>query len=762
MAAQYSAYQRRLPRRWLIALLSCVALSVAAALGAIFLIFDPPYGPTHIIYAVAIAAALGVPVLWLWVLRPVWRVAEHDRRRLDAIMETAADGIITINQGGTIEALNPMAEKIAGYTQEEVIGRHMGMLLPPPESSGYDEHIAHFLTHGRPKVVGGRFESTGRRKDGSLVPVEIAVSESRFEGTTFYTGIFRDITGRKAAERALRLAEEKFRALVEQSLVGICIVQDDRVQYANPTLARMLGYGEEELVQARVLELVAPEDRERVSENIRRRLSGEAKSLHYTFGALRRGGGRIEVEVHGTRTEYDGCSALISAVLDITERLQVERALKENERTLREINTVLGEGVYVLDPDQRIVFVNPAAEDLLGWSAAELLGEHAHEMFHYKRPDGTPFPAEECGAHKSLHSGEVHRNHEDYFIRKDGTGVPVAVVTAPILREGRVAGSVTAFHDITERLEAQRELRESEERYRMLFNSGRDAIFVHTLAEDGTPQCFIEVNDIACQQLGYSRRELLRMTPLDICYLEDLDQEEVQKQFVHQRHALVERIHVSRDGTRIPVEINAHLFEFRGRPTVVSVARDVTERKQAEARIKHLAHHDPLTSLPNRRLLNDRMHQALAQARRFQRSMALAFIDLDEFKGINDTLGHDVGDELLKVVATRLTNCVRAGDTVARMGGDEFVIILSEIARVEDARRVAHKVMESVALPIQVRGYKLHVTASIGISLYPADAADGETLMKHADVAMYRAKQMGKNGYAIYDTRKEETPSRGA
>ena len=762
MAAQYSVYQRRLPRRWLLALLSCVALSVAAALGAVFLIFDPPYGLTHIIYAVAIAAALGVPVLWLWVLGPVWRVAEHDRRRLDAIMETAADGIITINQEGTIEALNPMAEKISGYTQKEVIGRHIGMLLPPPDSSGYDEHIAHFLTHGRPKVVGGRFESTGRRRDGSLVPVEIAVSESRYEGTTFYTGIFRDIGRRKAAEHALRLAEEKFRALVEQSLVGICIVQDDRIQYANPTLARMLDYPAEALVQMPVLDLVAPEDRERVRENVRRRLSGEAKSLHYTFSAFRRGGGRIEVEVHGTRTEYDGRPALISVILDITERLQVERALKENARTLREINAVLGEGVYVLDPDQRVVFVNPAAEALLGWSAAELLGENAHELFHYKRPDGTPFPAAECAAHKSLDSGEVHRNHEDYFIRKDGSGLPVAIVTAPILREGRVAGSVTAFHDISDRLSAQRELRESEERYRMLFNSGRDAIFVHTLADDGASECFIEVNDIACRQLGYSREELLRMTPLDICYLDEFDRDEARRRFLNERHALAERIHVTRQGRHIPVEINAHLFEFRGRPTVVSVARDITERKQAEARIKHLAHHDPLTSLPNRRLLSDRMNQALAQARRFQRAMALVFIDLDEFKGINDTLGHDVGDELLKTVATRLMSCVRAGDTVARMGGDEFVIILSEIAQVEDARRVAQKVMESVARPIRVRGYTLRVTASIGISLYPADAADGETLMKHADMAMYRAKQAGKNGYVLYEGAEKKTPSRGA
>lgn len=511
MAAQDRTYQRRLPRRWLPVLLSCIALSVIAGLGVVFLSFDPPYDTPRVIYALAIATALGISILWLGGLRPLWRVAERERRRSDAIMRTAADGIVTISQHGVIEAFNPMAEKIFGYTREEAVGRDVRMLLPAADSSGYDEHIAYFLAHGRPKVVGGRFESTVRRKDGSLIPVEITVGEGRFEGATFYTGIFRDIT----------------------------------------------------------------------------------------------------------------------------ERRRVERALKENERTLREINTVLGEGVYVLNSERRIVFVNPAAEALLGWSAAELLGQDAHELFHYKRPDGTPFPAEECIAHKSLCSGEVHRNHEDYFIRKDGTWVPVAVVTAPIVREGQVAGSVTAFHD-------------------------------------------------------------------------------------------------------------------------------VTERKEAQDRIRHLAHHDSLTGLPNRRLLTDRMNQSLAQARRFKRSMAVVFIDLDEFKCINDTLGHDVGDGLLKVVATRLKRCVRAGDTVSRTGGDEFVIILSEIARVEDAEVVVRKVLESVAFPIRVKKYTLHITASIGISLYPADAADAETLMKHADVAMYNAKRTGKNRYAVYKRAKEGAPSQGA
>lgn len=188
--------------------------------------------------------------------------------------------------------------------------------------------------------------------------------------------------------------------------------------------------------------------------------------------------------------------------------------------------------------------------------------------------------------------------------------------------------------------------------------------------------------------------------------------------------------------------------EFLGRR---ASNRDVTERKNAEAQIQQLAYFDTLTGLPNRRMLHDRLEQALAQAKRFQRSLAIMFLDLDGFKQINDTLGHDVGDELLKVLAIRLSASARVGDTISRQGGDEFIIVLTEISQPEDAAQVASKVIQVINEPVSIENQELHVTTSVGIAVFPVNGdADAKELMKKADQAMYAAKAAGGNGYRFF------------
>jgi diguanylate cyclase (GGDEF)-like protein len=183
---------------------------------------------------------------------------------------------------------------------------------------------------------------------------------------------------------------------------------------------------------------------------------------------------------------------------------------------------------------------------------------------------------------------------------------------------------------------------------------------------------------------------------------------------------------------------------------VIGVAMDITDRKQAEQRIAHMAHHDALTGLPNRVLLRDRIGQAIAQAHRNGTHVAVLFIDLDRFKTINDSLGHQLGDRLLQSVASRVLVCVREGDTVSRVGGDEFVIVIPALQASADAASVATKILEVLASAFHLNGVDLHVAASIGISLYPADGTDAETLMRNADTAMYHAKDSGRGNYAFF------------
>jgi len=204
-------------------------------------------------------------------------------------------------------------------------------------------------------------------------------------------------------------------------------------------------------------------------------------------------------------------------------------------------------------------------------------------------------------------------------------------------------------------------------------------------------------------------------------------------------------------GTRRWLESHAvPMTEEDGERVVLAVTRDITERKRAQAQLAFLAHHDLLTGLPNRALYTDRLEQAMIEADRHQRLVGVVFLDLDRFKNVNDTLGHDAGDALLKAAAERLIGAVRKGDTVARLSGDEFTLVLADMSHAEDAARIAQKILEVFEAPFHIGGRELYLTVSLGVTLYPTDGSNSQELLRNADVAMYRAKEAGRNSYAFY------------
>ena len=268
-----------------------------------------------------------------------------------------------------------------------------------------------------------------------------------------------------------------------------------------------------------------------------------------------------------------------------------------------------------------------------------------------------------------------------------------------------------------------------------------------------SPEGRIEaVNPATCALLGYGEHELAGeplnkiiadYDPLLLSLFSGPGREEGIRN--------VEKTYISKDSVRIPVLFSASLMRYEDGETqgIVCLAQDITERKRAEETIRHLAYHDHLTGLPNRRLFQDRFIVALAQAQRTGEPLALMSIDLDRFKLVNDTLGHAVGDQLLQAVSGRLSSVVRSGDTLARLGGDEFCLLMPRTERVEDASRIAEKIRDTLKTPFNVDGQDVHVTASLGISLYPYDG-DAEKLLVNADAAMYRAKEMGRNNCQLY------------
>ena len=202
-----------------------------------------------------------------------------------------------------------------------------------------------------------------------------------------------------------------------------------------------------------------------------------------------------------------------------------------------------------------------------------------------------------------------------------------------------------------------------------------------------------------------------------------------------------------KSGEEFPIELSLSSVQLKDRWHAVGIIRDISERKQAEETIRRMAYHDPLTGLPNRKLFSDRLAIALAQAMRNQNDVAVIMLDLDNFKDVNDTLGHDTGDVLLKAVTKRLSEALRKSDTVARFGGDEFALIFPDLKEEDDASRVAKKIVERFRKPFFINAHQLIVTTSIGIAVYPRDGTDEVALLKNADIAMYQAKQAGRDRY---------------
>ncbi len=309
---------------------------------------------------------------------------------------------------------------------------------------------------------------------------------------------------------------------------------------------------------------------------------------------------------------------------------------------------------------------------------------------------------------------------------------------------------------VRERQQMFEEVRESEERYRKLVELSPDGIALHV---DGK---FVFVNPVGARLIGASKPEDLNGRSIfDVVHPDFKEVESSRLRRLEQGESSlpwIEEKLVRLDGREIDIEVSAVPFSFRGKQAVQVIFRDIKERKLTEKKLEYLALYDPLSDLPNRTLFFDRLNQAIALAKRHSYPFALMFLDLDGFKQVNDSMGHDIGDMMLKEVAQRLTNCLRKSDTVARMGGDEFTVILTKVEMAGDAKIVAEKVIACMSNPFHLKGYDCSITVSIGISLYPSDSIDGETLFKHADTAMYRVKERGKNGYQFFAPGQQQSP----
>ncbi len=419
---------------------------------------------------------------------------------------------------------------------------------------------------------------------------------------------------------------------------------------------------------------------------------------------------------------------LVSAL----ERRRTYRALRESEQRHRLLFERNLAGVYRNTVDGRMLECNDAMARILGYaSREEMLAINAGASYF------TPEDRERfIDAIRAV--GGV-RGVEVCLRRKDGT--PVWVLESAHLLGDIVEGTVV---DITDRKSAEDALRDSEARYRLMAENSTDLIARTT--PDGI---FVYASDALRSLLGYDPAEVIGKPIRDLIHPDDRPSLRVIVPDVVGRTFSFRALR--KDGSIVWFESTSRaILNERGRISeVVSVSRDISERRRAEEQIEYQAYHDALTGLPNRLLFRDRLTIALAHAKRQDTPLVVMFLDLDRFKNVNDTLGHSLGDEMLRVIALRLRSVLREGDTIARMGGDEFTVLLSDLRQVADAAKIAQKLLDTIAEPVRVDGHELYVTTSIGIALFPNDGDTAESLLKNADSAMYRAKELGRNSYQL-------------
>ena len=610
--------------------------------------------------------------------------------------------------------------------------------------------------------------------------LEMAFNPIIADGEATGVSVFgKDITERKAAESALKEAEKKYRAIFDGALEGMFQISPERTPLSmnralatmvgeralepayrrhplsmNRALAKMLGYDSPEEVYSTVKD-VAREAWAYQDERARflRKIDEHGTVRGFECQLKRKDGSNIWVSLNARRVcGVDGqllCHEGFAT--DITERKLAEMQLRDSEERYRATFEQAAVGIVHASFDGRYLRCNTRFAEIVGYALEEIPGMTFQQIT-------LPEDQAKCeAARQQMASGAIEgASLEKRYLRKDGSLTWVKL-TCSTQRdaEGRALHNIAIVEDINARktaeeslAAAQEALRLSEERYRTAFQTSRDAIQINCWRDGG----YIDVNQAFLDNLGFEREEVIGRTSQELGIWAD----------AHDRQRLVEMLRQNsscsglearlrkKNGEILWGQISASMFELDGVPCILSITRDISDAKLAEEEIRNLAFYDPLTALPNRRLLLERLRQALVASVRSGRSRALLSIDLDNFKTLNDTLGHQTGDLVLQEAARRIAACVRAADTVGRLSGDEFVVMLEDLSKVPEeaaaqAKAVGEKILASIHNPYLIEGRECRSTCSIGITIFGGRRNSTDEILQQADIALHQAKAAGRD-----------------
>ncbi|HEB72475.1 MAG TPA: PAS domain S-box protein [Nitrospirae bacterium] len=673
--------------------------------------------------------------------------SRKDRERLEeseewfrVITASANDAIVVIDDEDKITYWNQAAERVYGHTSEEAVGQTLhDLVIPDSIRERYIQWYENFKNSGEQFYPGQTVVRRGVRKNGEEFPMELSVATVKIRGKFYAVGFVRDATERLKIQANLEKSLSVHHATLESTADGMLVVDHEGkvvsfnrkflLMWRIPHALAQSG-NDIKLVEFVLDQLKKPDD---FTARIKELYS---KPEEESFDLLEFKDDRI-FERYSTSQKIDGQSVgRVWSFRDVTERKKMENMLHE---TLLEMNTILDslEVGITFVRSEKINWVNQKMLDMFGYSRNEVDGEPV-EIFHTSSGSFTQLKDE---ALPVITSGKIHLD-ERLMKRKDGSSFWCRLIGKAIDPDERDKGSIWIVEDITERKRVAEKLRLDAA---VLENTTEGVIITDA-------NCVIlSVNPAFVRITGFRAKEVIGAKPSvlssgrhDKKFYEDVWSELLAKGewegvFWNKR----------KNGEVYPHEatITAIKDEQGNTTQYASIFRDVTDRKRQEEQIKYLAFHDPLTDLPNRKLFFDRIEVELARAKREKEKLSIMFVDLDNFKKINDSMGHDVGDKLLKKMAGRLKKCIRESDTVSRLGGDEFILLLPNISDKAGVKKIAKKILAEAKAPILIGSHKISITASIGLSMYPKDGDGPDTLVKKADDAMYAVKQSGRNNY---------------
>jgi diguanylate cyclase (GGDEF)-like protein/PAS domain S-box-containing protein len=542
--------------------------------------------------------------------------------------------------------------------------------------------------------------------------------------------------------------EAHYRAVFEYCTDAMLLTAlDGRILSANAAACALFGYTMAELLGSNVARLLDSGDPALAVAFAQRAAGGEMEA---ELRCVRRGGEPFDGRV-ASRVFKDGDGQMASMIVhDISQRKHAEALLRESEQRFRMLYENAPVAIGHIDLNGNWTYVNQAFAAIAGYAPQELVGRSNLELAPADERERSRLFTE------NLLAGGIEIQRDRRLLRKDGSTRWIRL-TAKMLRDdsGQPLYGIVLFTDITDAYSAEDALRRSEERFRTTFENA--PLGIAECAPDGR---FLAANGTLLAMLGYTMAELEDLSNQDITHPADQEAtiQNFHKLLTGQKAVTVtEQRYLRKDRSQLWVNVTISLRNSEDGPSLLAIVEDVTARKKAEEALRgaveysyHLASHDAMTGLANRASFNDRLKDALKYAQRDRHLVAVHVLDLDRFKSINDTLGHHVGDLLLKEVGRRLQSHIRETDLAARLGGDEFVIIQTHLAEAAAAEVLADKIVLELSLPYHLEGQEVYSGTSIGIALFPDHAHDPGELVKLADLALYEAKNQGRMNFQVY------------